>query len=222
MGSTIWSTLGRGQALQGPVRWTLVLVAAVMTVAGCGSDSAPAPAAASSRVLPCTDDSEPLNFTAYSFGRKFENLPLTRQSRDCTHAPSFAPPEARTNSVLYTYGECEPIPGDNTEGRCSFPLSVQSWPRCERDPSDLDTTRGNPLKEKRTIRGVPVHLYEGGYRVEVYAGETTVIMYGDDRAQLLRAARALVKAPAKPKDPVTDGDTGKPLPSPPSEPIPCN
>lgn len=198
-------------------------------VSACGSEgpagepeSAAATAASTpSAVLPCTGEDEPTNFVTYSLGTEFEGLPLTSQERYCSYAPPGAPPQVRQNVVLYTYGTCEPPPG---EGGCPFPVSVQTKPRCEVGFSP--PSHHNPLAGKERFRGVDARVYQGGHRLEVQSGGSMVTIFADDRAQLLRAGRALVRAPARPSDGVKEGDVSAPLPSPPlglpaSGPSPC-
>jgi len=204
-----------------------LVVVMLGSMLGCGSErraGKPEPAAGaptSSAVLPCTEEDEPTNFVVYSLGTEFEGLPLNSQERHCSYAPPGAPPQVRQNVVLYTYGTCEPPPG---EGGCPPPVSVQTKPRCETGFSPA--SHHNPLAGKERIRGVDARVYDGGYRLEVQSGGSMVTIFADSRAQLLRAGRALVKAPAKPSDAVKEGDVSAPLPSPPpglpaSGPTPC-
>ncbi len=183
-------------------RSTIVLLTLCSAVApGCGGDpksSDRQPRAAG--VLPCTAEDEPTNFSAYHVGREFEGLPLTGHDRRCTQAPPGAPPQARLNLVEYHYGDCEPPRG---EGGCALPLSVQSWPRCERGFSPYSS-------REFTIRGVPARFQGGG--LALLTGDSLVSIFGDDRDRVLRAARALVKAPARPSEPVSDEQKSGPLP----------
>jgi hypothetical protein len=41
------------------------------------------------------------------------------------------------------------------------------------------------------VRGVPAALFEGGHRLELYTGSVTVVIFGSNRGQLMRAANAL-------------------------------
>jgi hypothetical protein len=165
--------------------------------------------AAASPVLPCTRPDEPLNFGAYSLGPRFEGLPLTAAKRVCHVARPGAPPQMRSNAVNYIYGTCKPPMGD---GGCAAPIAVQTWPYCERPV--LMPTHHNPRSGRVDVRGAPADIFEDGLRLEVYTGNSTVIIYGLDRAQVLRAGRALVKAPVRPSAPVSAGDTSAPLPPP--------
>jgi len=58
-----------------------------------------------------------------------------------------------------------------------------------------------------------------GDEVEIFTGKSTVVVFGNEEAQIVRAGRALVKAPAKPSAKVTGGDTTTPLPVPPPGPV---
>ena len=199
--------------------WAALLLVAT----GCGSDlsSAQRPHRLAA-LLPCTEEDKPTNFTAYSLGPEFDDLALTRKIRNCTQPLPNGPPRARVNMVSYLYGKCRWLRDTSSDGTsCSVPLEVQTWPRCERDPSDYTVSHHNPVKRRLTVRGVPAQLYEDGLRLEIYAGESSVIVFGTNRDRVLAAGRALTKAPARPSDPVRDGDAGHPLPPPPPGPIPC-
>lgn len=211
----------------------LLVATLVLFAAACGSErpgergsasTQPDPQAelAAAGVLPCTQEDEPTNFAAYSLGPEFEGLALNLQHhRLCTLAPPRFPAWARENTVAYTYGKCKLPEG---EGGCSPPLSVLAGPRCERGFSP--PSPHNPLEKKAEVRGVEARLYEDGYRLELLTGDSAVRIFGNDRAQVLRAGRALIRGPAKPSEAVKDGQPSGPLPSPPtglppSGPTPC-
>lgn len=192
-------------------------VATVLLVSAGGSErsTAQSPSPTSPGLLPCTGEDEATNFTAYSLGREFEGLPLTAQGRRCTQPSPIAPPDARTNVVEYIYGDCKPPP----DGGCAPPLAVQTWPACERGPAPV--THHNPLHGELRVRGVPARQYEGGRRLEVYTADSTVVVFAREEGLAVRAGRALVRAPARPRDPVDEGDTNRDLPHPPSGPVTC-
>lgn len=191
-------------------RTAMVGVVALAAVAL--SFTASGSATSNTSLLPCTAQDEPTNFTTYSVGLRFEGLPLTLVDRLCTEPnPQSGAPRARINVVNYLYGMCElsaEVP------RCQPPLAVQVWPRCERDPGHYTIDHHNPLEAKLTIRGVPAHLYEGGHRLEVYTGDSTVVVFGAEHDQVKRAATALGKAPARPTELPTGGDASRDLPPP--------
>lgn len=169
--------------------------------------------------LACTLANELTNFAAYSVGSAFEGMAITHTNRVCTRPdPQAIVPHARINIVEYIYGHC---PALGEVSRCRPPIAVQTWPRCERNPASYTVDHHNPLVRKLSVRGVPAQLYEDGLRLEVYAGESTIVVFGVDPAQVLRAGRALVKAPARPTDPVGGGDLSIDLPHPPTGSIRC-
>jgi hypothetical protein len=148
-------------------------------------------------LLPCTTEDEPANFTTYSAGPVFEGLPVTNVMRRCD-LPYPEEPE-RANYVSYIYGDCTPPPsdGDNTDGSCAPPLEIQSWPACERNITSYSSGPGlNPIEyDEVTVRGAPGASFDHGLQLEVYTGTTTVVIFGDDPALLLRVAQALQAEP---------------------------
>ena len=98
-------------------------------------------------------------------------------------------PEVTANWVDFLYGDCTAdrtdTPGDTG---CGLPFQVQVWPACERNPSVYSA---DMEREALTVRGVPAYLYEEGTQLEVSTGRVTVILFGNDRTQLLEAANRL-------------------------------
>ena len=187
---------------------SLVLMAAWST--GCGGE----PEVADRRptdagVLRCTAKDEPTNFGAYHVRKEFEGLPLSSQGRACTRPGPDSRPEQRLNVVRYSYGSCNPGPD---RARCPAPLSVQSWPRCEVGFSRISSPQS-------IIRGVPAQFHGGG--VALLTGDSMVVIFANDRGRMVRAARALVRAPANPSDPVRDARPSGPLPPPAPLPREC-
>jgi hypothetical protein len=127
-------------------------------------------------------------------GSSFEGLPMTGSARFCE---AYDPIMGRNEMVSFDYGDCQP--DTTSEGGCVAPLEVQSSPMCERHAS-LYTT-GDPAAsepypyDSATIRGVPAAKFDGGTAIELYTGNTTVSVYGDDPAQVLRLANAIVASP---------------------------
>jgi hypothetical protein len=124
------------------------------------------------------------DFPLYAPGAAFGDLPLTAVLRRFNDSPD-APP-VRENYVDFLYGTCEPPEG---EGGCALPLSVQVWAACERNPLVYgpEIAREGPVE----IRGVPGYFYEGGRRLELSTGASTVVIFAADRASALSAATAL-------------------------------
>jgi hypothetical protein len=144
-------------------------------------------------LLPCTASDQPANFPTYSLGSSFETLPLTEVNRVCElPSPTELP---RNNFVEYIYGDC--TPADPAEASCQPPLAIQSWPACERN---LSSYAQGPEEFQipytpTQLRGVPGAIFENGLRDEVYAGDTTVVVYGSDPDETTRAVNALQQDP---------------------------
>jgi hypothetical protein len=127
------------------------------------------------------------DFALYSAGQSFEGLPLTGMTRRLE--ARVAPDPARANFVGFRYGDCTPT----SDAGCPAPLEIQVWPACERNLSTYTLTPlGDPLPhEDASVRGVPAAFFEDGQRLEVYTGSVSVVLFGQGKAQLLRAADAL-------------------------------
>lgn len=100
----------------------------------------------------------------------------------------------RTNFVTFIYGNTGCAKAD--EGGCGFPLEVQVWPSCGRNPSVYpvdDPVAGQFVdREAVVVRSVPAFFYEDGSRLEIQTGSATVAIFGQNREQLLAAALYLV------------------------------
>lgn len=115
------------------------------------------------------------------------------------------------------YGDCS---ADSEDG-CPYPVEVQSWAECLRnessyitpnDPADdpgnaqtvpagdsESTTTSNDDDESNPWDEVvmpgygqlPVVSFDDGTRIEIYAGRTTVVIFGDTAAHAMKATTAL-------------------------------
>jgi hypothetical protein len=166
-------------------------------------------------LLRCTGVEQDLNFVAYSLGSSFEGLPVTALLRDC-ELPYPGEP-GRANHVTYVYGDCVlPTPAD---GGCAPPLEVQTWPACERSLADYYDPAFPDAYSRTTARGVPAASFDGGTRFELYAGGSTIVIFGADPAQVRRAADAVVadpdgRPPTVPATNPTAEELARPLPEP--------
>jgi hypothetical protein len=157
--------------------------------------------------LGCTPLGEPANFVHYSLGADFEGLQPTTLIRRCD-APYPGEP-IRANYISYIYGDCTPGPGD--EAGCAPPAEIQTSPACEVTGADLD---GAPASAATRMRGVPGMILDGGTHAELYAGRSTIVIFGS--APLVEAAIPAVRAEPDdrpPSAPLTDsqhGDLGLP------------
>jgi hypothetical protein len=149
------------------------------------------------------------DFRTFDLGDKFENLPQRyKPGRKCEPVdptlaevdPSVDARHHRENELSVLYGLCPKAP-------CETPLSVQTWPVCERTPASYQTAPGGPpLKhEKLRIRGAPAADYLDQERIEIYTGDSTVVVFGKPDV----ARRAAQKIESQ------DGDIGPDDPLPP-------
>jgi hypothetical protein len=120
------------------------------------------------------------DFDLYYLGESFERLRLERIIR--IDAKPLPAEPIRRNDVTFIYGWC-----DAGEDGCLPPLQVQIWDACQRHLRLYDY-----LPEDRlTLRGVPAATWEGGWRLELFTGRVTIVLFGQEPAQLRRAALAL-------------------------------
>ena len=145
------------------------------------------------------------DFPLYAVGPSFDGLPLTGMTRRLE--ARVAPDPARANFVGFRYGDCTPT----SDAGCPAPLEIQVWPACERNLSSYSLTpAGDPLPHERlSVRGVPAAFFEEGQRLEIYTGSVSVVLFGQGKAQLLRAAHELRGANAS-AEVSADGDLPAP------------
>ena len=121
-------------------------------------------------------------FPVYSLGPSFQGLPLVAVLRR-NDAKIRRRETIEANYVSFVYGDCNPEPDG-----CAPPLEVQTWPACTRVPADIDS----PPDGRVVVRGVPGSFFEGGRRLEVVTGSSTVVIFGSaGRDQLAGAAARL-------------------------------
>jgi hypothetical protein len=98
----------------------------------------------------------------------------------------------RINMVAALYGRCEPVSGD---GGCAPPLQVQSWPACERNLALYEKYPGpggaTIEYTEIVIRGAPAAIFDNGHRIEVYTGDATIVVFGENEALTRAAAHRL-------------------------------
>lgn len=150
-------------------------------------------------------------YPLFNAGSRVEGLPLTAVLRR----------DDTASYVSFVYGDC--VAGG--DAGCTPPAEIQVWPACQRNPTLYDAASpgsplldsvllDRPLPERTVTRGVPASLFDGGTRLELQTGRSTVVVFGDSRARVLRIAAALraldgsVRAGAKLPAPVADGIGG--------------
>jgi dipeptidyl aminopeptidase/acylaminoacyl peptidase len=104
-------------------------------------------------------------FGLYWVGRRFEQFILSSISREVTSAPG-----GRGPVVSLFYGG----------------FQIQLWPACARVPAHVH----GGAEGRISVRGVEGFVFEGGNRLEVVTGKTTIVIFGE-RHQVVRVARAL-------------------------------
>ena len=181
-------------------RRNLLLVGAVIAVAG-GLSAAIAESSARPRNPASDAAARATPYQVFFLGSSFEGLKLSGRIR---RLEKPQPGEAfGADFFSYLYGTCKTSAKDPT---CPIPLEVQSWAACKRNRSVYRLTpAGEPLPRKdTTIRGVPASHFEEGFRLEVYTGRTTVVIFGNSSAQITRAALEMrsVDGKIKPREPL--------------------
>jgi hypothetical protein len=124
-------------------------------------------------------------FPVYYAGDEVAGFPLTAVNREEVTAPPGTSVASKlrgarnVSSFDFLYGSC----GTPSKGEgCSLPLSIQVWPACARYPALYDSNfPGTPTPKKTRIRGVPAAYFEGGYRLEIQTGATTIVIFGGRR-----------------------------------------
>lgn len=158
---------------------------------------------------PCLKKRHLPAFTAYNLGSKFDGMSLTSVERSC-----FAPgPRAQHRlgepaSVAWTsnatYGTCTPEAG--SDGTCDPPLELQSAPECDRNFSSYGVVQpvGALSPRKSFVLGgsykIPTAAFEYGRfgaRLEMYTGQTTVVIFSYGNSDPPRLARRAAHALAR-------------------------
>ena len=178
------------------VRFALLASVAACLAAGllllgqhAGADPQFTDAAAGTGVKPCSEQID--DFTA-GWNGKFHGLRRDSKVERCA-PPAPAGPPTPADFTEVSYGDCHATPGN----ACSLPLTVQSWPACERNLSLYDRYSGPdfappPQHTNLTIRGVPAASFNDGEWLEVYTGDTTIVIFGQTEQLQEAAANALV------------------------------
>jgi hypothetical protein len=133
-----------------------------------------------------------VKYSPYSLGPSYAGLPLTYSAVVCNQPPSGAGPAVPFTDVIY--GTCHAV----SDAGCPAPLEIQSWPECQRNygsysKGSLDQQM-NPsvLTTIGALPSLPAAVFDGGSRLEMYTGDTTVVLFGDNASQLMTTASALV------------------------------
>jgi hypothetical protein len=151
-------------------------------------------------------------YTQYDLGDSFAGLPRTDTSQMCEQPPpagavgsegdrsdDHGDPSSGTGPVVpftsTVYGDCH---AEADGGGCPLPLEIQSWPQCHRNAASYGDLSGDELnqREKRAFKAapsIPVESFEDGTHIELYTGDTTIVVFADDPALASQAADALAQ-----------------------------
>jgi len=135
-------------------------------------------------------------FPVYYPGESVNGYPLTAVARD-----PLGPMRKNQESVLFMYGTCKLPPG---EGGCSLPVSVSNEPACSRNLGMYGGGFGSPVPHPTRIRRATGSFFEGGSRLELQTGTTTVVIFAFSKRKTLAVARSLrgVNIPVSASDPL--------------------
>jgi hypothetical protein len=106
------------------------------------------------------------DYTLYYLGESFRGLPLTFAGL----GPGSGTGLRRSWSFIY--GDCTPPAG--SDGGCAPPLEVQNWSICTRFPALYP----GPTPNTSPMHGAETLPAGGG--LDVYTGETTVVIFGQE------------------------------------------
>jgi hypothetical protein len=167
-------------------------------------------------VMPCTGADETTNFPVYSAGPSVGGWAVDSVIRRCTDPEPTA--AGRANFVSYLYGTCPEL-ADGALDACAPPIEIQTWPACERSLADYELAPGEPYPHKSLgeLEGVPAYSFDDGTRVELYAGEATIVIFASDPQLIDQAVIQLQHEPPAepPGEPATDtGAESQDLPDP--------
>jgi len=113
------------------------------------------------------------DYTLYYLGESFQELPLSFAGLGPGRGTGLR------RSWSFIYGECTPPAGG--DGGCAPPLEVQNWSICTRFPALYpgSTPKTSPLEGAETL--------PAGGGLDVYTGETTVVVFGKRKDEAVQA-----------------------------------
>jgi hypothetical protein len=135
-------------------------------------------------------------FPVFYPGESIGGHQLTAVARD-----PLGPMRKNQESVEFMYGTCE-IPA-GMDGGCSLPVSVSNEPACSRNLS-MYSGPLSPKPGRTRVRGTTAAFFEGGSRLEIQTGTTTVVIFAFSKQKALSVAESLrgVNVPVSAHDPL--------------------
>jgi len=128
--------------------------------------------------------------------REFRDVPVfyagqevNGQELTATNYDPLGPSRKNQSSVLFSYGTCEIGPGLDPGG-CSLPVSISNEPACSRNLAMYGGAL-SPKPHMTRVRGTTAAFFEGGSRLEIQTGTTTVVIFAFSKHEVLSVARNL-------------------------------
>jgi hypothetical protein len=131
-------------------------------------------------------DAPPRGNFSLDQARTFTDFPVY-YAGDSVAGLSLSAVERTANDVSFVYGDCVAV----DETGCPLPLEVQVWPACVRNFALYQKSPNAPSGQETSIRGVRALTFDDGQRLEVQTRTATIVVFGDTKAIVARAARAL-------------------------------
>jgi hypothetical protein len=138
-------------------------------------------------------------------GRSFREFPLfyagdsvNGHKLDAVLRDPLGPNRRNQVSVGFIYGTCEA----SSDSGCAPPVEVSNEPACSRALAMYGQGPGSPVPRPTNIRGATGSFFEGGSRLELQTGTTTVVIFARSRREALSVAKSLrgVNVPVSPTD----------------------
>jgi hypothetical protein len=157
------------------------LCAVPMLVAGCWGGSSTVHPSSNFSVDQARKSRE---FPVYYAGNEVNGYTLTAVN----HSP-LGPMRKNAWSVVFTYGTCDVGPGFDSGG-CAMPVEISNEPACSRNLGMYGGGLG-PQAHPTRLRGAIAAFFEGGSRIELQTGTTTVVIFAFSKREAVQVARAL-------------------------------
>lgn len=151
-----------------------------------------------------------------SYGKSAEAL-VPNTSAEYGECDPVPPPREEKGSTGEPVEPTNTPPAVEDEG-CAAPVVVQSWPQCDRGPTAYEHTYPDPddlfagsfgqFEEETEVPtgssaggetpitlesnpSLPADSFDEGTRIELYTGQTTIVVFSQETSRALRAANAL-------------------------------
>lgn len=125
------------------------------------------------------------DFPVFYAGQEVNGHSLTAVLRS-----PLGPMRKNQESVGFIYGTCEVGPGFDPGG-CAPPVEISNEPACSRNLSMYGSGFGSPNPQSTRIRGTTAGFFEGGSRIEIQTGTTTVVIFAYSKREARSVARSL-------------------------------